>query len=130
MTIQEQILNQIPEKRKEDLIRSQINNAKGILTRNNLELTSYTLGVISIDEIIPSQYDEDYENESSKYDVGVFLGVIKGIVDINALRLETFRPIAVNKNTMKIIDGNHRHYALKTAGETNAYVLLCETQNI
>lgn len=130
MTIQEQILNQIPEKRKEYLIRSQINNAKGILTRYNLKLTSYTLGVISIDEIIPSQYDEDYENESSKYDVGVFLGVIKGIVNINDLRLETFRPIAVNKNTMKIIDGNHRHYALKTAGETNAYVLLCETQNI
>lgn len=130
MTIQEQILNQIPEKRKEDLIRSQINNAKSILTRNNLELTSYILDVISINEIIPSQCNEDYENESSKYDVGVFLSVTKGIVDINALRLETFRPIAVNKNTMKIIDGNHRHYALKTAGETNAYVLLCETQNI
>lgn len=129
MTIQEQILNQLPEKRKKDLIRSQINNAKGILSRNNLELTSYTLDVISINEIIPSQYFEDYENESSKYDAGVFLGVIKGIIDINALRLETFRPIAVNKNTMKIIDGNHRHYALKTAGETNAFVLLCETQN-
>lgn len=130
MTVQEKILNQISEKRKEDLIRSQINNAKSILTRDNLELTSYILDVISINEIIPSQYNEDYENESSKYDVGVFLGVIKGIVDINALRLETFRPIAVNKSTMKIIDGNHRHYALKTAGETKAYVLLCETQNI
>lgn len=130
MTVQEKILNQIPEKRKEDLIRSQINNAKSILTRDNLELTSYILDVLSINEIIPSQYNEDYENESSKYDVGVFLGVIKGIVDINDLRLETFRPIAVNKSTMKIIDGNHRHYALKTAGETKAYVLLCETQNI
>jgi len=130
MTVQEKILNQIPKKRKEDLIRSQINNAKSILTRNNLELTSYILDVISINEIIPSQYNEDYENESSKYDVGVFLSVIKGIAEINDLRLETFRPIAVNKSTMKIIDGNHRHYALKTAGETKAYVLLCETQNI
>lgn len=130
MTIQEQILNQLPEKRKEDLIRSQINNAKGILLRSNLELKSYSLDVISINEIIPSQYNEDYENESSKYDVEVFLTVTKGVADINDLRLETFRPIAIDKNTMEIIDGNHRHYALKTAGETNAYVLLCETQNI
>lgn len=130
MTLQEKILNQISEKRKDDLIRSQINNAKSILARDNLELTSYILDVIPINEIIPSQYDEDYENESSKYDVGVFLDVIKGTVDINTLRLETFRPIAVNKSTMKVIDGNHRHYALKTSGETKAYVLLCKTQNI
>lgn len=130
MTIQEQILNQLSEIRKEDLIRTQINHAKGVLIRSNLELISYTLDVISINEIIPSQWDEDYENESSKYDVEVFLSVIKGIADINDLRLETFRPIAIDKNTMEIIDGNHRHYALKTAGEKNAYVLLCETQNI
>jgi len=130
MTIQEQILNQLSEKRKEDLIRTQINHAKGILIRSNLELTSYSLNVISINDIIPSQYNEDYENESSKYDVEVFLSVIKGISDINDLRLATFRPIAIDKNTMKIIDGNHRHYALKNAGEKNAYVLLCETKNI
>lgn len=130
MTIQEQILNQLSENKKEDLIRSQINNAKGILIRSKLKLISYCLDVISINEIIPSQYNEDYENESSKYDVEVFLSVMKGIVNINDLRLETFRPIAIEKNTMKIIDGNHRHYALKTAGEKNAYVLLCETQNI
>ncbi len=130
MTVQEKILNKVSEKRKEDLIRSQINNAKSILKRDNLELASYILDVISINEILPSQFNEDYENESSKYDVGVFLGVIKGTVDINALRLETFRPIAVNKSTMEIIDGNHRHFALKTAGETKAYVLLCQTQNI
>lgn len=130
MTLQEKILSQISEKRKDDLIRSQINNAKSILARDSLELTTYALDVIPINEIIPSQYDEDYENESSKYDVGVFLDVIKETVDINTLRLELFRPIAVNKSTMKIIDGNHRHYALKTSGETKAYVLLCKTQNI
>jgi hypothetical protein len=129
MTLQEQVLNQIPKK-KEDLIQSQINNAKSILLRNNLKLTAYTLKSISINKIIPSQNNEDYVNESSKYDVDIFLDVKKGLIDLNTLRLETFRPIAINKNTMKIIDGNHRHYALKTAGETNAYVLLCKTQSI
>jgi len=129
MTLQEQVLNQIPKK-KEDLIQSQIKNAKSILLRNNLKLTAYTLKSISINKIIPSQNNEDYENESSKHDVDVFLDVKKGLIDLNILRLETFRPIAINKNTMKIIDGNHRHYALKKAGETNAYVLLCKTQSI
>ena len=74
MTLQEQVLNQIPKK-KEDLIQSQINNAKSILLRNNLKLTAYTLKSISINKIIPSQNNEDYVNESSKYDVDIFLDV-------------------------------------------------------
>jgi len=130
MTIQEQILNQLPEKRKEDLIQSQITQVKDFLLRSNMKLICYDLVTISINEVIPSQHNEDYENDSSKYDASVFLAVINGNSDINDLRLDTFRPIAVDKNTMKIIDGNHRHYAIKKVGEKNVYVLLCETRNI
>lgn len=130
MTIQEKILNQLPIKRKEDLIQSQITEVREILSRSKLKLNSYDLVTLSIKKVIPTQYNEDYKNDSSKYDASVFLAVMNGNKDINDIRLDTFRPIAVDKNTMKIIDGNHRHYAIKTVGEKNVYVILCETQDI
>lgn len=130
MTIQEKILNQLPLNKKEDLMRSQINEAISILSRSKLKLESYTLVTLTINEVIPSQQGEDYKNASSEYDVSVYQAIIDGKMNINDIRLNTFRPIAVDKNTMKIIDGNHRHYAIKTVGEKDIFVLLCETQNI
>lgn len=130
MTIQEKILNELPLNKREDLIQSQINEAISILSRTKLKLESYTLVTLNIKEIIPSQEGEDYKNASSEYDVSVYQAVMNGLMNINDIRLNTFRPIAVNKNDMKIIDGNHRHYAIKTVGEKNIFVLLCKTQNI
>jgi hypothetical protein len=130
MTIQEKILNQLPLNKKEDLMRSQINEAISILSRSKLKLESYTLVTLPINEVIPSQQGEDYKNASSEYDVSVYQAIMNGEMNINDIRLNTFRPIAVDKNTMKIIDGNHRHYAIKTVGEKDIFVLLCETQNI
>ena len=130
MTIQEKILNQLPENKKEALIQSQINEACSILSRSKLKLVSYDFVTLTIKEVIPSQQDEDYKNASSEYDVVVYQAVMSGKLSINDIRLNTFRPIAVDKNTMKIIDGNHRHYAIKTVGEKDIFVLLCETQNI
>jgi hypothetical protein len=130
MTIQEKILNQLPLNKKEDLMQSQINEAKSILFRTKLKLESYSLVTLTIKEVIPSQQGEDYKNASSEYDVSVYQAVMNRKMNINDIRLNTFRPIAVDKNTMKIIDGNHRHYAIKTVGEKDIFVLLCETQNI
>lgn len=130
MTIQEKILNQLPIKKKEDLIQSQITEAKSILSRSKLKLESYAFVSLTIKEVIPSQQDEDYKNASSEYDACVYQAVMDGKMNINDIRLNAFRPIAVDKNTMKIIDGNHRHYAIKAVGEKDIFVLLCETQNI
>jgi hypothetical protein len=95
-----------------------------------MKLDSYEFVTLTIKEVIQSQQDEDYKNPSSEYDLYVYKEVMSGKININDIRLDTFRPIAVDKHTMKIIDGNHRHYAITAVGEKYIFVLLCETQNI
>ena len=76
--------------------------------------------------IEPSQYDEDYKNPSSKYEVEEFEKILNGEKDIKNHREEDFNPILVDKNTNKIVDGNHRHYALSTIGSPYAVVLFVD----
>jgi hypothetical protein len=76
--------------------------------------------------IEPSQYGEDYENPSSKYEVEEFEKILNGKKDIKNHREEDFNPILADKNTNKIIDGNHRHYALSTIGSPYAVVLFVD----
>lgn len=128
MTIQEKILEQISGSRKEKLINSQITDANNILERKNLKLKNCILSILPVSQIIPSQEGDDYKNESSKFDAEIFKEVKNGFKNPEQVRLESFRPIVVNKMTMEIIDGNHRHYALQSIGEENILVLLCETE--
>ncbi len=130
MTIQEKILEQISDVSKENLINSQITEANNILARQNLKLKSCVLSTLPILEIIATQQGDDYENDSSKFDAEIFNEVKNGIKNYEQVRLESFRPIVVNKKTMEIIDGNHRHYAMQSIGEENILVLLCETEKL
>ena len=130
MTIQEKILEQISDVSKENLINSQITEANNILARQNLKLKSCVLSTLPILEIIATQQGDDYENDSSKFDATIFNEVKNGSKNFENVRLESFRPIVVNKKSMEIIVGNHRHYALRSIGEQNILVLLCETEVI
>jgi hypothetical protein len=76
--------------------------------------------------IEPSQYGEDYENPSSEYEAEEFEKILNGEKDVKNHREEDFNPILVDKNTNKIIDGNHRHYALSTIGSPYAVVLFVD----
>ena len=51
---------------------------------------------------------------------------MNGEKDVKNHREEDFNPILVDKNTNKIIDGNHRHYALSTIGSPYAVVLFVD----
>ena len=81
---------------------------------------------VPLSSIEPSQYDEDYKNPSSKYEVEEFEKILNGEKDIKNHREEDFNPILVDKNTNKIVDGNHRHYALSTIGSPYAVVLFVD----
>ncbi len=130
MTIQEKILDQIPAVSKELLINSQITEANNILSRQNLKIKNCILSTLPISNIYATQSGDDYQNDSSKFDATIFNEVKNGSKNFENVRLESFRPIVVNKKSMEIIDGNHRHYALRSIGEQNILVLLCETEVI
>jgi hypothetical protein len=78
---------------------------------------------VSLSSIKPSQYGEDYKNASSEYEAEEFQKILNGEKDIQDHRKEDFYPILVNKKTNKIIDGNHRHYALSSIGSPYVVVL-------
>lgn len=126
ITIQETILKQLHKGKNEELIASQLNEAIQILSHDNLKIINYELTTLSIYDIRPSQTDEDYDNNSSKQDAKIYLEVMNKKRSIENVRLDSFRPIVVDKKTMNIIDGNHRHYATKAIGEKFIYVILCE----
>lgn len=81
---------------------------------------------VPLSSIEPSQYGEDYENPSSEYEAEEFEKILNGEKDVKNHREEDFNPILVDKNTNKIIDGNHRHYALSTIGSSYAVVLFVD----
>ena len=128
MTLQEIILNKLHAVKRNELIASQLKEASEILERNNKIIVSWELATLLIDDLIPTQSDEDYQNPSSIADAELLLRAKTGLVNLNDIRLDSFRPIAVEKFNLNIIDGNHRHYAIKHIGEHHIYSLLCEVK--
>jgi hypothetical protein len=78
---------------------------------------------VPLSSIKPSQFDEDYKNPSSEYEAEEFQKMLNGEKAIEDHRKEDFYPILVNKRDNKIIDGNHRHYALSAINSPYAVVL-------
>jgi len=78
---------------------------------------------VPLSSIKPSQFGEDYKNPSSEYEAEEFQKILDGSKDVADHRGEDFYPIVVNRLTNKIVDGNHRHYALSTINSPYAVVL-------
>jgi hypothetical protein len=130
MTLQEIILDSLLIEKQKFLIDNQLEEANDILKRDGKFIKSFVITSIGIDEVRPSQIGEDYENPSSKEDAVIYSLAKKGNIGIDDLRLESFRPILVDRKTNEIIDGNHRHYAAKAVCEKFIFVLLCEIGKI
>ena len=71
--------------------------------------SDYKVKILSVDKIKPTQFGEDYINASSEYEAEVYDEYLKGERSVEDLRKEDFYPIVVDKDTMEILDGNHRH---------------------
>jgi len=78
---------------------------------------------VPLSSIKPSQTGEDYENNSSKYEAEIYKKILSGEKTSKDIRINDFYPILVNGNTNKIIDGNHRHYALSAINSPYAVCL-------
>lgn len=130
MTIQELALSKLSKEIVDDLLNKQIKNANDILMAKNQRIKSHNVVPIKIIDIKPSQQGEDYDNASSNFDANQLLDFKKGNIAIDVIRLETICPIAINKETMEIIDGNHRHFATFAIGEECILTLCCDIENI
>ena len=78
---------------------------------------------VPLSSIKPSQSGNDYKNSSSEYEAEEFQKILDGEKNIEDHRKEDFYPILVNKRDNKILDGNHRHYALSAINSPYAVVL-------
>jgi len=78
---------------------------------------------VPIYQIKPSQYNDDYKNSSSDRTSEIYKLFNKGRYDVSDIRISDFYPILVDKNTNRIINGNHRHYALTKVKSPYAVVL-------
>ena len=78
---------------------------------------------VPLSSIIPSQKGKDYKNASSESEAEEFQKILDGEKSVDDHRKEDFYPIVVNKRDNKIIDGNHRHYALSSISSPYAVVL-------
>jgi hypothetical protein len=78
---------------------------------------------VPLERIFRSQEEKDYKNESSKSEAQEFQKILNNKKNIKDHRKEDFYPIVVNKRDNKIIDGNHRHYALSAIKSPYAVVL-------
>jgi hypothetical protein len=78
---------------------------------------------VPLNSIIPSQKGKDYKNASSEHEAEEFQKILNGEKNVEDHRKEDFYPIVVNKKDNKIIDGNHRHYALSAIKSPYAVVL-------
>jgi hypothetical protein len=78
---------------------------------------------VPLSSIKPSQLDKDYKNPSSEYEAEEFQKILSDEKDAKDHRMADFYPILVNKRDNKIIDGNHRHYALSAINSPYAVVL-------
>ena len=78
---------------------------------------------VPLSSIIPSQKGKDYKNPSSEYEAEEFQKILDREKNVEDHRKEDFYPIVVNKRDNKIIDGNHRHYALSSINSPYAVIL-------
>ena len=77
--------------------------------KDKYNLKDYTVEILPIDKVKPTQFGEDYINASSEYEAEQYQKYIDGEIEVEDLRREDFYPIVVDKDTMEILDGNHRH---------------------
>jgi phosphopantetheine adenylyltransferase len=77
--------------------------------KEKYNLKDYTVKILPIDKVKPTQFGEDYINASSEYEAEQYKKYIEGKIEVKDLRKEDFYPIIVDKDTMEILDGNHRH---------------------
>jgi hypothetical protein len=90
---------------------------------NFIESLNGEIKRVPLSSIIPSQKGEDYKNASSEYEAEEFKKILNGEKNVEDHRKEDFYPIVVNKRDNKIIDGNHRHYALSSINSPYAVIL-------
>ena len=86
-------------------------------------LTNPEIKRVPLKFIKPSQQGEDYKNPSSESEAEEFRKILNGEKNVEDHREGDLHPILVNRITNKIIDGNHRHYALLAANSPYAVVL-------
>ena len=86
-------------------------------------LTNPEIKRVPLKSIKPSQHGEDYKNPSSESEAEEFRKILNGEKNVEDHREGDLYPILVNRITNKIIDGNHRHYALLAANSPYAVVL-------
>ena len=86
-------------------------------------LTNPEIKRVPLKFIKPSQHGEDYKNPSSESEAEEFRKILNGEKNVEDHREGDLHPILVNRITNKIIDGNHRHYALLAANSPYAVVL-------
>ena len=77
--------------------------------KQDYNTSDYEVKILPVDEIKPTQFGEDYINASSEYEAEVYDEYLKGEIEARDVRKEDFYPIVVDKDTMEILDGNHRH---------------------
>jgi hypothetical protein len=107
-SLNENILPQ--EKFAQEQNRDYIEQALKILpNKDKYNLKDYTVEILPIDKVKPTQFGEDYINASSEYEAEQYQKYIDGEISAEDLRREDFYPIVVDKDTMEILDGNHRH---------------------
>jgi hypothetical protein len=98
------------EKFAQETNRDYIEQALKILpNKDKYNLKDYTVEILPIDKVKPTQFGEDYINASSEYEAEQYQKYIDGEISAEDLRREDFYPIVVDKDTMEILDGNHRH---------------------
>ena len=85
--------------------------------------TNPQLKRVALSTIVPSQSEEDYQNASSEAQAQQFEKMLSGEKDVQDHRKDDFYPILVDRKTNKIVDGNHRHYALSAINSPYAVVL-------
>jgi len=101
-------------KEKRETFWNFIKNLKGKIKR------------VPLNSIFPTQAGKDYENNSSIEEAKEFEKIKNGELNVNDIRKNNYFPLLINSNTDKIIDGNHRHYALTKNKEPYAVCLFVD----
>lgn len=114
---------------KERFIKSQLKWVGGLYSHLDWNQLSPETKQVPLTSVIPVQSGEEYWNESSKQQSEDFKEVLNNGApdDIDDLgRQQNYNPILVDKNTNKIIDGHHRHAALKAVGSSKVWAILVD----
>lgn len=114
-TLNENILPQekFAQETGQDYIQQSLKN---IPLRNKYDIKDYKVVTLPLDKVKPTQFGKEYINPSSEYEAEQYRKYIEGKIGAEDLRKEDFYPIIVDKDTMEIIDGNHRHAVHKMLG--------------